>query len=436
MNLLFIFTDQQQRDALGCMGNADVDTPNLDALAARGVLFRRAYSNNPICTPFRINLMTGQYSCRTGAQSNRDRVPPGTPTLAGALERGGVRAGYVGKWHIGGTGNGAIPRELRAGFQRFIGYQCYNGFHENVCFYDEDGVEHRFDKHRTEATTDLAVQRLRDLAGGPFALFVSYQAPHYPVQPGRQYAEMYAGRPIHPRPNRGEVEPYTPTWSPTSPQDWEQDPDYRRYGGNLDEYIRLYDAMVTQIDANVGRLLRELEDLGLADETAVVFTSDHGDMQGSHGLTNKCLPYEESAGIPLIARVPGGAAGATCDVPVGGVDLFPTCLALCGLPADRPTADGRSIAPAVTGQGRLDPGREVFSERPKWCMVVRDGWKLVADRDASYGLAPCALFDLDHDPYELSNRIDEPALAGRAREMTAALAAWQADCRRHPTQAH
>lgn len=429
MNLLFIFTDQQQRDALGCMGNADVDTPNLDALAARGVLFRRAYSNNPICTPFRINLMTGQYSCHTGCQNNQDRVPAGGPELASALEAGGLAASYVGKWHIGATGNGPIAPDLRAGFQRFIGYQCYNGFYQDVCFYDEAGREHRFEKHRTDATTDIAIGRLREIADRPFALFVSYQAPHYPVQPAPQYADLYAGRTVTPRPNRGEVEPHTPTHSPKSPRPVENDPDYQRYGGNLDEYIRLYNAMVTQIDANVGRLLSALDHLGVADETAIVFTSDHGDMQGSHGQVNKCLPHEESAGIPLIAFAPGGASGAVCDVPVGCVDLFPTCLDLAGLAPDRPPTDGGSLAAAIRGTGELDPSRPAFSERPQWCMVVQNGWKLVADRDEEMNLTPTMLFDLDDDPHELTNRIADPAEAPRAEALLARLTEWQTTCR-------
>jgi arylsulfatase A-like enzyme len=166
MNLLFIFTDQQNRYALSCMGNPNVETPNLDRLAARGVLFRRAYSNDPVCGPFRGSLLTGQYTSRCGVVNNGDRLPSDVTTFADAFNAGGYATSWVGKWHLGGEGNRPIPEELRGGFRDFIGYQCYNGFYDNVCFYDEGNREHRFSGHRTDVTTDLALERLDTLAAG------------------------------------------------------------------------------------------------------------------------------------------------------------------------------------------------------------------------------------------------------------------------------
>ncbi|MFW6132579.1 MAG: sulfatase-like hydrolase/transferase [Planctomycetota bacterium] len=427
MNFLFVFSDQQQRHATGCLSGGEVRTPTLDRLGREGVLARRAYANNPVCTPCRIGMFSGLHSSRTDTHSNADRIPPGLPTLADRLNRGGYRTSYVGKWHIGGAGNGPIPPELRGGFTDFIGYQCYNGFREGVCFYDERGRERCYDAHRTDVTTDIALERLRGLArcGAPFALFVSYQAPHYPVQPSCAYEAMYAGAEIRGRPNRAEVDPYTPTYSPPSPRPREDDPDYRRYGGDLHEYIRLYRAMVTQVDANVARLMGALETLGLSAETAVFYTSDHGDMQGSHGLRNKCLPYEESAGIPLVARVPGGARGLVCDAPLSSLDFYPTLLDLAGLPVPG-GLDGRSFAPLLRQGSECDASRPVFAERPKWCMIVRDGWKLVADRTDD-GLEPAMLFNLDTDPYEMRNLLDGPDCGDRRNRLWADLVAWDRD---------
>ena len=164
MNLLFIFTDQQNRYALGCMDNPNVDTPHLDQLSERGVLFRRCYSNDPVCGPFRGSLLTGQYTSRCGVTDNGVPLPTGVPTFADAFNEAGYSTSWVGKWHLGGKGNEPITEEKRGGFKNFIGYQCYNGFNDQVCFYDEEDQEHLFHQHRTEVTTNLAIDRLEGLA--------------------------------------------------------------------------------------------------------------------------------------------------------------------------------------------------------------------------------------------------------------------------------
>lgn len=428
MNVLFIFTDQQQRFALSCMGNPNLETPHLDRLAQRGMLFRRCYSNNPVCGPFRGALLTGQYTSRCGVTGNGMPLPVGTTTWAEAFNAAGYQTSYVGKWHLGGNGNCPIPVELRGGFQRFKGYQCYNGFYKDVCFYDENNVEHRYDYHREDVATDLAIAELEAMTANkkPFLLMLSYQAPHYPVQPAPEFEAIYRGRKIVRRPNCQDINPHTPTVSPRSPRPVENDPDFQRYGNNLDEYIHLYNAMCAQIDANVGRLLAALERLGVADDTAVFFTSDHGDMQGSHGLKNKCLPHEESAGIPLISYVPGLPGGRVSDALVSGIDFMPTCLELAGI-APVPGVDGKSFAPILRGETESVTDA-VFVENDGWCMIVQDGWKLAAERQDD-GLAPTFLTHLDEDPYELNNRVEDPAHAERRQALLDRLTAWDREVR-------
>jgi len=428
MNLLFIFTDQQNRYALSCMDNPNVDTPNLDSLASRGNLFRRCYSNDPVCGPFRGSLLTGQYTSRCGVNGNGAPLPKGTTTFADAFNAAGYNTSWVGKWHLGGNGNCPIPKELRGGFQRFKGYQCYNGFYKDVCFYDEEDKEHRYDYHRTDVTTDIAISELELLTANdkPFMLMMSYQAPHYPEQPAPEYEAMYRGREIVRRPNCQDIDPFTPTFSPRSPRPVENDPDFHRYGNDLDEYIRLYNAMCTQIDANVGRLIEALERLGGADNTMIVFTSDHGDMQGSHGEKNKCLPHEESAGIPLVIYVPGMPGGRVTDGLVSNIDMMPTCLELAGID---PVVgvDGKSIAPFLRGEtdALCD---EVFSERGGWCMIVKDGWKLAALRQDD-GLAPYLMTNLDEDPYEMNNRFEDVDCAELRAALLERLSEWDVDVR-------
>jgi arylsulfatase A-like enzyme len=422
-NILFIFADQMHRYAMHCMGTEDIHTPHLDRLAEQGVLFTNAYSNCPICGPFRINLFTGLYTCQTGTYGNGDRIPENTPTLAGTLNACGYHTSYVGKWHIGGAGNIPIPRELRGDFTDFIAYQCYNGFYQDVVFYDEANVAHSFDRHRTCVTTDLALQRLERMDDHPFTLFISYQAPHYPEQPDPEYVALYRDVIITRRPNSKEIDPYTRTYSPPSPQPPELCPDYQRYGNNLDEYLRLYYGMVSQIDTEVGRLMDALERLGVADRTVVLFTSDHGDMQGSHGLKNKSLPHEESAGIPLIVRVPGGATGVISDALVSGIDYFPTCLAYAGAPI--PAAlPGTSFALLTYGadQGLVGP---IFSEMEDWAMVREGDWKLVIDKDTGM---PTMLINLRDDPYEQNNLVGKKGFDAVSTHLQQRLREWQARC--------
>jgi len=424
-NILFIFSDQQHRFALGCMDNPDVITPNIDALAARGALFTQAYTCCPVCTAARINFLTGRYSNQTNSIGNCAPIPSDVTTLPMALKAAGYTTAFVGKWHIGGNGNRPVPRELQGGFDYYTGYQCYNGFLHEVCFWDENGEKRQFDHHRTDVTADLAIEKMDALSGSPFFLMVGFQAPHYPEEPSYEYAKMYEGKRIAPRANAREgVEPYTPTYSPPSPKPRENDHNYCRYGSDMDEYRRLYNAMVTQIDANVGRLLTRLEELGIADDTIVLYTSDHGDMQGSQGITNKCAPFEESAGIPLVARAPGGVSGITSDAIVSGVDYMPTFLDLAGAPAPQGVM-GRSFASVLRGERHAHDG-PVFSEMHKWRMVRTRRWKLVVEGDDDHATR---LYDMADDPHEMTNLVDAPEHAETVTSLRGEILAWRERCR-------
>lgn len=370
---------------------------------------RRAYSTSPICTPARGVMWTGRFPSQTGVLANDHGIPSGETCFADYLNAAGIRTSYVGKWHLGSSGNIAVPPSMRAGFQEFIGYQCYNDYHRDVFFYDESERCRVSSKHRTDATTEIALERLKVLAarGQRFALCVSYQNPHYPVQPSPVYEAIYHGQPVHRRPNALDVDPYTPTWSPRAMPP--EDPAFKRYGGNLDEYLRLYYAMVTQLDANVGHLLNALDELGLADSTAFVFSSDHGDMQGSQGLTNKGIFWEESVRIPFIARLPGAVRGTVSDSLISTLDFMPTFLDVLGLPP-APLAEGRSLAPVLRGAGGGEPGM-VLAENMQgdaWWMIMDQRFKLVTTRET---FVPSHLFDLMMDPYEQNNLVDATAYA-------------------------
>lgn len=410
-HIVFLFADQLQAFALGCMGNPDIITPHLDALAADGLLFRHAYSDSPVCTPYRGCLMTGRYPSQSGIRNNGDAFAPDERCLPHALEAAGYATGYVGKWHLGGGGNRPIPRELQAGFHQFLGYQCYNSFVDQVCFYDEEGREYQYHQHRTTVTTNLAMEMVDRIGEEPFALFVSYQNPHYPIEPDPAFAALYARADLQTRPNVDPAtEPFTPTFSPRSPRPFERDPNYQRYGGDLAEFQRLYYALVTQLDHEVGRLIRHLKAKGLYDNSLILFTSDHGEMMGSHGRMNKGVPHEESCRVPLIFHAPGIAddkRGRIEERPVSaGIDIWPTLLDFAGH-TDPKQVSGTSWKALAFGE-RIDHP-PIFAEHPwpgerdRTWLMVRDGdWKLVLDRD---DLTPHSLYHLGEDPFEMHNRL-------------------------------
>ncbi|MBS10776.1 MAG: hypothetical protein CME19_04135 [Gemmatimonadetes bacterium] len=420
LNVLFMFADQMHAFAMGCMGNDEIATPNLDRLASEGTLFKNCYSNAPVCTPFRATLVSGLYGSQTDTLHNCACVPEGTRTLAASLNDGGVRTSWVGKWHLGDKGNIAIPPELRADFTDFIGYQCYNDFLHSVKFYDEGGTEHVYDHHRTDVTTDIAIERLEKIKDEPFAMFVSYQNPHYPEQPAWRFEQMYQNKNLTRRPNASDVDPYTPTHSPPSPKPRENDPLFQKYGNDLDAYLRQYYAMVTQLDENVGRMLDALDEMGIADNTVVIFTSDHGDMQGSQGAVNKGLPWEESSRIPLIVRAPKGVSGNVVEDVVSGVDFFPTCLDYAGCESEL-SCEGDSFAAHTHDASTAAMDRPVFSEMRPWCMVRKGAHKLVADKDP---FTLTHLFDLESDPYEMNNLIESADHVEVRQSLQDHLEAW------------
>jgi arylsulfatase A-like enzyme len=420
-NILFIFADRMHGFAMGCMGNPDVRTPDLDRLAAEGTLFRNTYSCCPLCSPFRSILQTGRYAGQTGVVENAMAILANERTLASVLNDGGYRTSYIGKWHLGGKGNIGVPPEFRAGFTDLTGYMVYNDHLENVWFFDENGNKTEYKKHRTDATTDVAIERLEKIKDRKFAMFVSYQAPHHPEQPLKEYEDIYADVKIHRRPNCQDVDPYVRTFSP--PRTAENDPIYKKYNKNLDTYLKLYYGMITQIDDNIGRLLKKLNELGLTDKTVVIFTSDHGDMQGSHGLNRINIFYEEATRVPLIVKVPGGPKDIVSDELVSSVNLFPSILDYAGLPKEK-SAEGTSFAPLTMGKNRK-LAEAVFSEggdvpkseggpsKEKWFMVRQGKYKLAVMQD---NFQPTHLFDLENDPYEMKNLLKEKENCSKTTE--------------------
>ncbi|HEX6690693.1 MAG TPA: sulfatase-like hydrolase/transferase [Burkholderiales bacterium] len=430
-NLLVVMSDEHSPRAMGVAAHALARTPNLDRLAARGTRFTSAYTSSPICVPARAAFATGKYQHQVGYWDNADAYDGAVPSWHHLLRERGHRVVSIGKLHFRGLpgddhgfseeivpmhvieGLGDVKGLVRTNIPRRKGYrklaELAGPGESPYTRYDRDIAA------RARAWLRDEAPKHRDR---PWALFVSFVCPHFPLVAPQQFFDLYPPERI-PLPKQ-----YRPAERPDHPYLREYH-DCVGYDDGFDgddckvrRAIAGYLGLVSFMDDNVGAVLRALEDCGLAADTRVVYTSDHGDNAGARGLWGKSTMYEESAGVPLILAGPGVAMGARCATPVSHVDLFPFFLEAAGAPL--PHGDYRGVSPLALASG-AQPGRAVLSEyhaigSTGGVTMLRQGrWKYV-----HYVRYRPQLFDLESDPEELVD------VAGR-QENAAVLAALKAE---------
>ncbi|NOU36551.1 MAG: sulfatase [Kiritimatiellaceae bacterium] len=407
MNAIWIFGDQHPAHALSCNGNVNLQTPEIDRLAAEGVNFTRAVSGSPLCCPFRGSLITSLYphECVPGHQ---DPMPQNVPTVANAFAAEGYETAYFGKWHLDGfkenfDRRGAmhiIPRERRGGFDTWIGYENNNSQWDCwVHGHMEDGsnVEHHLlPGYESDCLTDYMIDFLKQRdskQNKPFFAVLSVQPPHNPNVAPPEYMEKH------------------------KPEDLKLRPNVPNIPGVLERTRRDLSgayAQIENLDWNVGRIRKALEETGLDKDTVILFFSDHGDMHGSHGQHYKTCPWEESVRVPFIISGPARLTqqgGRKSDAVINHVDIAPTTLGLCGLTV--PTwmrgydyspiyLDDREQLPEMPDSAFLQivvPTCHADSTDRAWRgIVTTDGWKYVVLEHQ-----PWLMFNLNDDPYELAN---------------------------------
>jgi arylsulfatase A-like enzyme len=418
-NILIILPDQMRGSAMGCMGNPDVQTPHIDRLAREGVLFRRTYANVPVCCPARAILMTGTYPQINGMVANDLRLRESEVTLAEILRDAGYRTGFVGKWHLDGGPRdpGFVPPgPRRQGFEFWAAYECHHQHFLPSYFRDTPEII-RIPRFEPEVSCDFAVEFLKAQPDGkPFFLAVEMGPPHDPYGAPEEYMKKYDPDGLTMRKNwrpDSEVRPGNPAGM------------YVPTGGKLE--VAAYYAAITAVDDQVGRLLRTLREIGQDDNTLILFTSDHGDMLGSHGMRRKRKPHEESAGVPGILRWPAKVpAGRVVDTLFSHVDMPPTLLALAGLevPENMQGADLSVVALGQTTKGPDAVLLQIFVpyhpdqiDAP-WRGIVTDRYTYARHEDG-----PWVLFDNRTDPWQMTNLAREPQHAKRVEELDAKLAA-------------
>lgn len=408
-NILFIMPDQLRAQALGCMGNPDVRTPHLDKLAAESLLFDQAFANTPVCCPARAVILTGRYAHRNGMVANDLRLRESEITLAELLREAGYRTGFIGKWHLDGgprLPGWVPPGPRRQGFQFWAANECSHA-HFNTQYFRDSDQPIPIRNFEVEAWTDLACEFLEAGRRDPRPFFLTVQPgpPHDPYKAPPEYARLYEPAKLAMRPN------------------WRQAP-----GAPGPNEIAEYYGMVTAIDDQVGRLLARLEELGLAEDTIVLFSSDHGDMLGSHGLRLKRKPWEESIKIPAILRYPRLIRkGRRTEAFFTHADFAPTLLGLCGL-RPHPRMQGANLASFIqTGRGAAPNSAFFQIFGPYRGDGTGDAWRGIRTRRymyARFASAPWVLYDLDNDPHELNNLATDAAAASIRKELDRKLDDW------------
>lgn len=417
-NLLIVYTDQMRGMDMRCAGNTDMITPNLDRLAAEGVRCTHGLATTPICSPNRATLLTGTYPTRHGLMFNDTTWNSELPTLGTVARDAGYRTGYIGKWHIDGMPREKFtpPGHRRAGFDDFWAVHNCNHEYFMPMFYRDSPEMIRVPGYEPEVQTGLAEEFLDGDDGRPFCLVLSWGAPHNPYERvPDQYRLMYDPDSLRLRQNGMIIprESLDPAWShrPTTAD---------------------YYALITSMDDLLGRLLARLEADGQADNTIIVFTSDHGDMMWSQGLLYKCVPYEESVNVPLIVRWPAGLPkGQVCETLVNTPDLLPTLAGLMGLEVPE-TVQGLDLSAAL--QGRPDAPRPtsaflsfyspyVFRKdkpTPPWRGVRTERYTYAETCDRR----PWLFFDNERDPYQFTNLVGVPEYQTVADELHTELDGW------------
>lgn len=428
-NILFIMADQMAAPLLPFYdAQSPIQLPHLSRLAREGVVFDSAYCNSPLCAPSRFTLVSGQLPTRIGAWDNAADFAADIPTYAHYLRRLGYRTALSGKMHFCG------PDQLH-GYEERLTSDIYPADYGWAVNWDEPDVRpswyHNmssvlqagpcvrtnqldFDEEVVFKARQYLYDHVREHAEQPFCLTVSMTHPHDPYTIPREYWDLYRDEDI-------------PLPSVQIAQD-QQDPHSQRllkvidlWGQQMPEEKvraarRAYFGACSYVDAQIGALLRTLEDCGLSEDTLIVFSGDHGDMLGERGLWYKMHWFEMAARVPLLVHAPQRFAPSRVGESVSTVDLLPTLVELAGGQVEPGLElDGRSLLPHLQGRGGHDEviGEYTAEGTVSPLMMIRRGdFKFIySEQD------PCLLFDVANDPRELENLVDSPAHANLVRDL-------------------
>lgn len=409
-NILIVLADQLRACSVGYAGEEPVITPHLDRLARESAVFTAAVSPMPVCTPYRGALLTGRTPLSLGLVLNDIPLATTEVSLGHATRGAGYDTAYIGKWHLNGPDRPAWvpPGPARQGFDYWAAANFDHNYDRSVYFTGDSPEPRTWPGYDAESQTTLAIDYMKAHAREkPFCMVLSWGPPHHPYRTvARDYLELYDPAAIPARPN-----------CPDPPRD-------DLWG---------YYAQTTFLDDQLARLVAALDELGIAEDTILVFTSDHGDMHGSHGVYKKQWPWDESIKVPFVMRYPRRVpAGSVFDFPLSAIDVMPTVLGLARLPVPG-TVEGVDLSPFITGE-RIEAPEAVLlmnpcpfsigdprgpDQVPKY-QGMRMEYRGVRTSRYTYARTidrPWLLYDNAEDPYQLRNLVDEPSHKALAREM-------------------
>lgn len=476
-NLLFIYTDEQRFDTLAAYGNRRISMPNLNRLADRSCVFHRAYVTQPVCTPSRSSLLTGLYPHANGCTANNLPLDAQIPCLPELLPPGRYATAHFGKWHLGdelfAQHGFEAWRSTEDGYNRWFGpgrdgravsdyTRWLIGLGETPrnghCFGRDEAARLPESRSKPAFLAEQASQFIRENRGQPFCLYVNFLEPHMPFNGPRngQYDPGAVPLPANhacPPTSRDHLRSRIFHAAYASGRRFETrsaDPDDMR------RLIARYWGLCSQVDAHCGTILDTLESCKLWDDTIIVFTSDHGDMMGSHQLIAKCVMYEEAVRVPLLVKLPGQHEARAVAGPVSQIDMVPTLLealgvtapghlqgrSLLGRMASTTRPDGGDVVVewngANNGLDSDDPARielpdEVLALGPRDALIeaITDPIRTILSGDGRWKLnvSPMGqheLYDLADAPCECVNLFGQPPVADITTDLLARLRRWQA----------
>lgn len=394
-NVLFVLADQWRAQACGYAGDPNLKgmTPNLDRLAGESVNLVNAVSNCPVCTPYRASLLTGQYPLTHGLFLNDLCLSNEATSIAQVYNKAGYDTGFIGKWHLDGHGRSAyIPKERRQGFEYWKVLECSHSYNHSFYYEKDDSTRKIWSGYDVFAQTKDAQSYIRARAdkSRPFMLVLSWGPPHNPYQTAPEsYRALFPKEKVVQRPN---VE------------------------GDFKGDLAGYYAHIAALDKSLGDLIKIIDEMGMREDTIVVFTSDHGDMLGSRGMSRKQKPWDESIRVPFLLRYPKvHAGGRELEFPLGTPDIMPTLLGLCGI--DIPdSVEGSDYSAVFSGAAEPEDHAALIE-----CPSPFGEWKRIRGGREYRGLrtkrytyvcdlqGPWLMYDNDNDPYQQNNLINNPA---------------------------
>ena len=422
-NVVFILSDDHRYDAMSFLGHPFAKTPHMDSMAATGVHLKNAFVSTSLCSPSRASILTGLYTFRHRVIDNQRPVPEGTLFFPQYLQKAGYRTGFVGKWHMGHANDNPRP-----GFDYWFSFKGQGHYYPPNKNYtiNENGKRVPQDGYITSLLTHKAVDFLKTTdKEQPFFLYLSHKAVHGPFTPEPKYKGTLADSPFEP-PASSELLTNNlknrPRWLLDQRNSWHGMDFPLHTGQSIESFYKSYCESLRSVDDSIGAVMEQLKEMGIYDETLVIYMGDNGYMFGEHGLIDKRVAYETSSRVPLLMQCPDLIKGSTViDEVVANIDIAPTIMQAMGL--EKPKhMDGQSFLPLA--QGQKIKWRDYFLYVYYWEQnypQTPTHFSLRGDRfkyTTYYGLWDTdELFDIVADPTECNNLIHDPKYESTKQKM-------------------